>query len=215
MRRLVATAFVAFLALALSGTASLAQDATPEATPDGTPVGAVQTRLIDAQGQEVGTATFLESNGGVSIVVELNPGALEPGQHGIHVHEIGICDPSGPEPFASAGGHYNPTGEQHGAPMMATPGVMPTASESHAGDLGNLTVEADGSARLETTTDRFTLDQGPTGLNDADGSAIVIHAEEDDPTMQPSGGSGGRLICGVIFPPMTDATPGASPVTTG
>jgi Cu-Zn family superoxide dismutase len=49
----------------------------------------------------------------------------------------------------------------------------------------------------------------PNSLSDMDGSAIVIHADPDDLVTDPSGNSGDRIACGVIFGPteMTPATP--------
>ena len=46
----------------------------------------------------------------------------------------------------------------------------------------------------------------PGRLADADGSAILVHGGADDFTSQPSGDSGPRIGCGVIFPG-TGATP--------
>jgi Cu-Zn family superoxide dismutase len=44
-----------------------------------------------------------------------------------------------------------------------------------------------------------TLQQGPThSLFDADGTAVVIHADADDYRTDPSGNSGDRIACGVI-----------------
>ncbi len=39
---------------------------------------------------------------------------------------------------------------------------------------------------------------GRENLADADGSAIVIHANPDDHKAQPIGGAGARIACGVI-----------------
>ena len=46
--------------------------------------------------------------------------------------------------------------------------------------------------------DAITLGEGDNSLFDAHGSAIVIHAGEDDMMTDPSGNSGSRVGCGVI-----------------
>lgn len=189
--------------LALSGGAVLAQEASPEATPD---VGEILTvNLSNTDGEVVASASFSASDGGVNIVVQsTSEGAgsgLEPGQHGIHIHETGECDPSGETPFESAGGHFNPTGASHGSPED---------QDSHAGDLGNLEVDETGTFGADFVTDKVTLEPGAeNSLADADGSAIIIHAGEDDLETDPSGESGDRVACGVIFPAEDAATPAA------
>ena len=53
--------------------------------------------------------------------------------------------------------------------------------------------------RLNATTDRVTLTDGPATLFDADGSAFIIHANPDDQvTDVGNGGSGARIACAVI-----------------
>ena len=143
--------------------------------------------LKNTAGQPVGTARFAQAGNVVRIVVEVN--GLPPGPHAAHVHAVGKCDP--PD-FASAGGHFNPLNKQHGA-------LNPQGS--HAGDLPNLTVAPDGTGRMETTTEQLTLGSGPTSVWDADGNAVVIHANADDFKTDPTGNSGARIACGVLVKP--------------
>jgi superoxide dismutase, Cu-Zn family len=152
------------------------------ASPGGDNTG--RAELKNAAGQPVGTATLTQVGNAVRVVLEVQ--GLPPGQHGVHVHTVGRCDP--PD-FASAGGHFNPLSRQHGA-------LNPQGA--HAGDLPNVTVGADGKGRLESTTELFTLGGGPTTIFDADGSAIVVHAAPDDFKTDPTGNSGARIACGVI-----------------
>jgi superoxide dismutase, Cu-Zn family len=189
------------------------QRATPmaaaqRATPVATPMAALDVPLIDASGDAVGLATFTEDADGVTVHLLME--GLSPGEHGWHLHEFGVCDPNGDEPFSSAGGHWNPTDQPHGAP---------DAAEHHVGDFGNLVASADGLADVEITSTDFTLGQGPTSVYDEDGTAIVVHEGRDDLTTQPSGNSGPRYACGVVAEPTIDmtamqaATPMATPMT--
>ena len=76
-----------------------------------------------------------------------------------------------------------------------------------AGDFGNLTVGDDGMGEAELTMDTFTLSDGPTSVNDADGTAIIVHVGQDDLVSHPSGNSGGRYACGVVAEPMMAEMP--------
>jgi Cu-Zn family superoxide dismutase len=169
-----------------------------------TPTNSTATAEVrTAAGAVVGTASLTEVSGGVRIVLEAK--GLPPGAHGVHLHDIGRCDPPG---FESAGGHVNPDGKSHGLLNPAGP---------HAGDLPNLTVGADGSGRFETMNTRIALAAGPSSILDADGSALVIHGNPDDFTTDPAGGSGARIACGVVAKtadgPARPATPMAPPTT--
>lgn len=205
-RAALALGLVSLLALA-AAPAAMAQDATPAAG-----AGEIDVTVMDVDGSELGVLTFVPigDTDMVRIVGELQ--GLEPGEHGLHIHEAGVCDPTGDEPFSSAGGHFNPTGAMHGpGPEGTATGDMasPVATgESHAGDLGNITVEDDGTVFVTITTDQISLNPGePNSLADTDGSAIVVHQDADDLMTDPSGNSGPRIACGVIF-----AGTGATPV---
>ena len=145
--------------------------------------------FIDPTGATVGWASLVEDATGV-VHVNVHVAGLAPGRHGIHIHGIGACTPT----FAAAGGHYNPLGDQHGLDNPEGP---------HAGDLPNLTVNQQGVGHLDATTDRVTISDGPATLFDtttgAQGSAFIIHANEDDQaTDATNGGSGARIACAVI-----------------
>lgn len=64
-------------------------------------------------------------------------------KHGFHIHQFG--DTSADD-GTSAGGHYNPGNDPHGAPT--DPG-----SKHHAGDLGNITADANGMASFKNTVE--------------------------------------------------------------
>ena len=127
-----------------------------------------------------GTITFTPEGDRIHIVADLK-GVDKAGMHGFHVHEKGVCDGD----FASAGGHFNPSGAQHAC--------MPTDT-LHAGDFGNIEVAADGTAHLDTYTNHLSL----SGATSVIGKAVVLHAGQDDCKTQPSGNSGPRVACGVV-----------------
>ena len=172
------TILMAILAVLMSATVALADggDATATAT------------LINTHGAAIGTATFTQLNDRL-VKIEVEAAGLTPGRHGIHIHAVGVCTPSATPAFSSAGGHFNPTGETHG---------VHGGDGAHAGDLHNLVVRPDGTVTFVLTTSRVTLLDGLTSLFDVNGSALVIHAGEDDQETDPTGNSGARVACGVI-----------------
>ena len=169
-------------ALPLAALALLA--APPAAEAQGVAVSAASAVLRDAAGRTVGSAVFTQQATGVRIAVQAQ--GLPPGQHGIHIHAVGRCDP--PD-FMTAGGHFNPASRQHGLQNPAGP---------HAGDLPNLTVAANGSASFSATDAMLTLGPGANSLFGPDGTALVIHADVDDERTDPAGNSGARIACGTI-----------------
>lgn len=114
------------------------------------------------------------------IVVEAEvfglPNITEPGSsdfYAMHIHEYGDCT----DHFAHAGGHYNPKNALH---------------PQHAGDLPPL-LSSQGYAWSAFYDKRFQVD-------DIIGRSVIIHANRDDFTSQPSGDSGQMIACGAIYP---------------
>lgn len=151
------------------------------------PVGAVaHASLINGAAGMAGTATFRQGPTGVLIRIEAI--GLTPGWHGLHLHGVGQCE--GPK-FTSAGSHVKHGGAVHG---------LLNAEGPESGDLPNLYAGADGRGFAEVFTTDVSLVDGAGGPNllDADGAAILIHALADDHVAQPIGGSGDRVVCGMI-----------------
>jgi len=134
--------------------------------------------LESMEGYEVeGTLLLTQKEGYVHVTGEVS--GLTPGKHGFHIHEFGdLRDPKG----LSAGGHYNPTGDPHGGPH---------SERRHAGDLGNIVANDEGVAKVDTKANGLKL-------HFALGRSIVVHAEADDLTSQPTGAAGPRAGVGVI-----------------
>lgn len=174
----LAAGFVAAAGICL--VAGCASTARPAAGPQ------ARATIEPRSGSNVrGWATFTDrSTGGVAAVVHIEN--APPGEHGLHVHEFGDC--SAPD-ASSAGGHFNPGGAPHAGPSDL---------RRHAGDLGNITIESNGTGHLEIVSDLLTVRPGP---NSVVGKAVVFHEKADDLRTQPTGDAGGRLGCGVVQPP--------------
>lgn len=146
----------------------------------------VSVNMINGEEAEVGTVTINPTASGMlHVIIEMTD--LPPGPHGFHIHETGQCDPA--SGFESAGGHY--AGDmEHGAMVEGGP---------HPGDFPNVHVGQDGVLKAEFFTDRVSLGtEGDNPLMDDDGSALMVHADPDDYSSQPSGDAGDRIACGVI-----------------
>ncbi len=154
-------------------------------SPDGA---GLKAKIVDASGAEVGTATFTQAGTGVKVVVNVAKG-VEPGFHGVHIHQNGVCEGSGTEPFTSAGGHLQVDGN---------------TGHPSSGDLVSINVLENGTGQTVTTTGAVTLDQ-------IKGKSIVIHEKADnfaniptryapapDQDTLKTGDAGKRVACGVI-----------------
>jgi superoxide dismutase, Cu-Zn family len=146
---------------------------------------AARAELKNAAGERVGEASLQDTAEGVKVSATFID--LPPGQHAFHVHAVGRCEP----PFDSAGGHFNPTGRQHGRDNPQGP---------HAGDMPNIELSDRTPPSIEIVLKDTTLDRGPNRLLDADGASLVVHERADDYVTDPAGNAGARIACGVITP---------------
>ncbi len=127
-----------------------------------------------------GKVTFTQEKNGVRVVGTFT--GLTPGSHGFHIHEFGDC---GCDDAVCAGGHFNPTGQPHGSR---------TSPKRHVGDFGNIVADEQGQASVDFIDPYLALN----GKNSILGRSVIIHAQEDDLTTQPSGNAGARIGCGNI-----------------
>ena len=136
----------------------------------------------DSSSKLSGTVVFTKIESGVKAAIKVADAPT--GSHAIHIHEHGQCGNLG----KAAGGHFNPAGVKHGFLPKDGP------KEAHAGDMGNIAVDASGHGSLTLELPGLTLDQGPEGIV---GRAVILHEKQDD-FGQPTGNAGGRIACGVI-----------------
>jgi Cu-Zn family superoxide dismutase len=159
-----------FLVVSFAGCASMHKGPSAMATLSSTS-GSTATGMVH----------FTEMADG-SVEVHATITGATPGVHGFHVHDKGDCGDNG----NAAGGHFNPMNTAHGAP---------TADPHHSGDFGNVTADASGKIETRFTTRSITV---TSGMNSAVGHAVILHANPDDLTTQPSGNAGPRIACGVV-----------------
>ncbi len=135
-----------------------------------------------------GKVVFLPMEDGNTEIIGLIE-HIKPGKHGFHIHTYGDlskgCD--------SACAHYNPHQGMHGAPTDKK-------LLRHAGDLGNITANANGKAFFRIIDPLVKL-SGPYSVI---GRSLVIHEDPDDlgktrhPFSKTTGNSGKRIACAVI-----------------
>lgn len=142
----------------------------------------VEVKIEPKSGSQIaGKATLTETPDGVQVSLVLDH--VPAGEHGAHVHEKGDCSAAD---GSSAGGHFNPAGSPH---------ALPDNTPHHLGDLGNITIDANGTGHLDILAKGANLKEGDP--NSFLGRSIIIHEKKDDGG-QPTGNAGGRIGCGVI-----------------
>jgi len=160
-----------------------AEPEAPEAKAESGGAGEALAELAPKSGSEVnGQAAFFTE--GDTVTLSLSLQHLPPGVHAVHIHEFGDCSAAD---GASAGGHWNPMGHNHGKWNQAP---------FHMGDLGNVTADEYGNGAISITTSLWTIGTGQP--DDVLGKSIIVHASADDYVTQPTGNAGGRIACGVI-----------------
>lgn len=146
----------------------------------------LETPIIGEKGTAIGKLILKGGPNAVIARLTIDAGGLTPGWHGLHFHAVGDCSDVGK--FLNSKGHVNHDNKKHG---------LLNAEGPDQGDLPNLFANADGSVNAEVATNLMKL-SGDQGLKNPQGSALVIHALEDDHNSQPIGNAGARVACAVI-----------------
>lgn len=144
-----------------------------------------ESAITNGKGESIGKIMIRDGANSLVMRVMIGAGGLPPGWHGIHFHAVGDC--SDTEKFEKSKAHVNHDQSKHGL-------LNPDGPDE--GDLPNVYANADGSVNAEVSSETPLTGEG--GLRDGDGSALIIHANEDDHTSQPIGGAGARIGCAVI-----------------
>ncbi len=161
---------------------------SPEPEADATTIGVAQVAPTSDGASVSGELTFTTENDGVRMTGTLT-GLTPRSPQGFHLHENGDCGPGDDgTPGGAAGGHWDPLG------TMNHEGPAADFTTRHAGDLGNVTADADGNA----TFDLMLRNLATYGEYSVIGHSVMIHADADDLSSDPSGAAGARVGCGVI-----------------
>jgi Cu-Zn family superoxide dismutase len=148
-----------------------------------------QTAVATLSGTEMdttveGTATFTqEGTGNVKLDLSVTVPKMANKTVAVHIHEHPDCGMMG----KNTHGHWNPTNKQHG---------KWGSGDFHSGDIGNVSLDANGKGTLTMDTDLWTI--GGDSTKNILNRAIIVHSGEDDYKSQPSGNAGSRIGCGLI-----------------
>ena len=143
--------------------------------------------ILEYKGEKKSKAVAYFLQKGEVVSLDVKAKGLTPGLHAIHIHEKADCaSPDG----KSAGGHWNPTFENHGQ--------WGSEKGYHKGDIGNFMVDNNGVGSISMATDQWCIGCDDPAKNIL-GKAVIIHQGEDDLVSQPSGAAGARVSCGGII----------------
>ena len=132
-----------------------------------------------------GNVVFRQRSNTVSMTAVFS--GLEEGEHAVHLHEKSDCSS---DDGSSAGGHWNPTAQPHGE--------WGDEAGYHKGDIGNFTVNANGTGTITFVTDEWCIGCSDDA-KDIIGKSVIVHQGTDDFKSQPSGAAGSRVSCGGII----------------
>ncbi|MGO4911900.1 superoxide dismutase family protein [Leeuwenhoekiella sp. W20_SRS_FM14] len=167
-------------------TEELTTTETTEAVQEAPAVKKITVKLDSKSGSTAeGSAVFKEEDGKVTMTAVFE--GLEPGMHAIHIHENADCSA---DDGTSAGGHWNPTKEQHGK--------WGDAAGYHKGDIGNFQADENGNGTITMTTDEWCIGC-EDNMKNIVGKGLIVHQGADDFKSQPSGDAGARVSCGGII----------------
>lgn len=123
-----------------------------------------------------GKMFFCGISGGTLVAAEVSGLPADSPFLGIHLHNGKACTGNAEDAFADAGSHLNL--DSHSHPL-------------HMGDFSVL-LNNGGYALSVFVTDRFSPEQ-------IIGYPVIIHSMPDDYRTQPSGDSGKKIGCGIVF----------------
>lgn len=162
---------------------------TTVSSADNTNTSGTQTAVATLSGTEAdttveGTATFTEEGtGNTKLDLSVTVPKMANKTVAVHIHEHPDCGMMG----KNTHGHWNPTNKPHG--KFGT-------GDFHSGDIGNVTLDANGKGTLTMDTDLWTI--GGDSTKNILNRAIIVHSGVDDFKTQPTGNAGSRIGCGVI-----------------
>lgn len=150
--------------------------------------------LIDTKGAEIGVVGFRQAPDGV--MIRISAKKIARGWHGVHLHEKGDCT-DGKNGFKASGGHFDPDNHDHGL-LHVSGGERGDLPNIYADKKGRIEAELYRAGVLLRPSEEGAARVGPHALIDDDGFAVVVHADPDDQTSQPIGGSGDRIACAAV-----------------